>query len=670
MCGIVGFNWDDRILLKRMADKIVYRGPDDVAYYNDDRLSLGMRRLSIIDLTKGIYPLTNEAEDIFLIFNGEIYNFQALRKTLSAKGHKFKTHGDGETIIHAYEEYGEDFVSQLNGMFAIALYDSRKKQLFLVRDRLGIKPLYYYASDTDISSADNVAHNKFMFASEIKSILECVDVKRDVNIEALNTYLSLRYNPLEETFFKGIKRLLPGHVLKFNLQHNTYTIRKYWDIADRFKAYASVHPSNKTSHGLTYYEDRLYSLLKDSVKKMLISDVPLGVYLSGGIDSSAIVAIMRELREEEHSDAPIRTYNVSFKHGEKVNESVHARKVAELFDTEHQEFIIEPNVVDLLPKIVWHTDEPMADPALIPLYLLSEQAKKTSTVVLTGDGGDELFAGYEHHRVLKAANLASHVPLFKTVGPMVNKAIPLKMWDKFHRYASDLGKEAYTRGDDVIKNIKHDKARAYYALLGVFSEDEKRKILKDEYYQDIDYESINEEYFSDGETKNGVRTVRPDYMQQLLLFDTKRMLPESFLMKTDRMTLANSIESRVPFLDHRIVELAFSIPSKFKLNGLNTTKYVLKKSLQHGLHGRLPEDILYRKKQSFNMPIENWLNSELKDMVDDMLFDKNLPPMIDKDYVARIRQNYASGKLYYSRQLWSILTYTLWYRAYILKDKL
>lgn len=653
MCGIVGFNWEDKILLKKMSDKIIYRGPDDVAYYSEKYISLGMRRLSIIDLNKGIYPLKNEKEDILAIFNGEIYNFKELRRSLEEKGHRFKTDCDGEAIVHAYEEYGENFVSHLNGMFAIALYDWKKKILFLVRDRLGIKPLYYYASDY---SSEKKFEKRFMFASEIKSILEYSEIKREINVDALNNYFSLRYNPLEETFFKGIKKLLPGYLLRVNLRSGDYSKRKYWDIADR--------KDSDSKRNIGYYEKQLSLLLKDSVKRMLISDVPLGVYLSGGIDSSAIVSIMHELRKEEKSNAPIRTYNVSFLHGEKVNESLYARRVSELFHTEHEEFVVEPDVFELLPKMIWHTDEPMADPALIPLYLLSQKAKKTSTVILTGDGGDELFAGYEHHRILKAAHMASKVPMFRKIAPKMSRLVPLKIWDKFHKYASDLGEEAYVRGKDVIANIRHNNAKAYYELLGVFSESEKKNILGN-YYSEIDYEDINHEYFDKNYDNPNKKNSNNDFIEQLLLFDTKRMLPESFLMKTDRMTMASSIESRVPLLDHRIAELALQIPSRFKLNGINQTKYVLKRSLV----GKLPKDILYRKKQSFNMPIENWLNTDLKSMVDQMLIKDNLPPMLNPEHIKKIMQNYNSGKLYYARQLWSILTFTVWYKMFVLREK-
>jgi asparagine synthase (glutamine-hydrolysing) len=640
MCGIVGFNWEDKSLARRMAEVIAYRGPDDVAYFTDSGLSLAMRRLSIIDLKKGIYPLTNEDRDVFLIFNGEIYNFQKLRQMLEEKGHFFRTNCDGEVLVHAYEEFGEDFLKYLNGMFAICLYDSRKRELILARDRVGIKPLYYYFSK-----------GNFVFASEIKSILELNTVKREVNIEALNQYFALRYNPLEETLFKGIKRLLPAHFIKFNLEDKTLAVARYWD----------VDLAKKENNSLGYYEKELFKLLKDSVKKQLISDVPLGVYLSGGIDSSAIVMMMSLIRKEESSNAPIRTYSVGFAHGDKVNETVYAKQVSELFGTEHKEFLIEPDVVKLLPKIVWHCDEAIADPALIPVYLLSEAAKKTSTVILTGDGGDEIFAGYDHYRFLKAADSASRMPLFSTLGPTVNKMIPLRMWDKFYKHSSSLGKNAYKRGEQVIRTINNNKAQAYYELNGVFDEDERKELMKPEYYQRINYKSINQEFFSKSEGQ------KDDFLKQLQYFDFKRLLAESFLMKTDRMTLAKSIEARVPLLDHRIVELAFSIPSSHKLKGFSGTKYVFRRALRK----HLPKNILERKKQTFHVPVENWLDKDLKSTAEDLLNTTKLfkQGMLNHNHVKKIMENYKEGKLFYARQLWTLLTFELWHRIFIEKEK-
>jgi asparagine synthase (glutamine-hydrolysing) len=640
MCGIVGFNWEDKSLVRRMTEAIVHRGPDDSVIFTDSGVSLGMRRLSIIDLKKGIYPLTNEDRNIFLIFNGEIYNFHKLRQMLEEKGHFFRTQTDGEVMVHAYEEYKENFLKLLNGMFAVCIYDSKAKELIIARDRIGIKPLYYYYNKGNL-----------VFASEIKSILELNSVKREVNLHAMNHYFALRYNPSEQTLFEGIKRLLPGHFIRFSLQDKTMVVSKYWDIN-------IDNSEQKEKMSLREYEKKLFELLKDSVKKQLISDVPLGAYLSGGIDSSAIVLMMSLIRKEENSDAPIRTYSVGFAHGEKVNETIYAKQISEQFGTEHKEFLIEPDVVKLLPKIAWHCDEPMADPALIPVYLLSEAAKKTSTVILTGDGGDEMFAGYDQYRFLKATNAASKLPLFKTLGPAVTRAIPLKVWNRFYKYSSDLGKSAYRRGEMVIRAMKDNKAKAYYDLVGMFDDEQRKELLKQNYFEKINYGELNKDFYAG----------RADYLKQLQLFDFKRLLPESFLMKTDRMTMAKSIEARVPLLDHRIAELAFNMPSKYKLKGYFTTKYVFKRALRK----HLPKNILERKKQTFHVPVENWLDQDLKGTVSDLLNTTQLfrQGILDPYYVKKILENYKEGKLFYARQIWTLLNFELWYRTFIQKEKI
>jgi asparagine synthase (glutamine-hydrolysing) len=644
MCGIVGFNWEDKSLVRRMTEAIVHRGPDDLVLFTDSGISLGMRRLSIIDLKKGIYPLTNEDRNLFLIFNGEIYNFQKLKEMLEGKGHFFRTQTDGEVMIHLYEEYKEDFLKYLNGMFAACIYDSKQKQLILARDRIGIKPLYYYYDKGNL-----------VFASEIKSILELNSIKREVNLSSLNQYFALRYNPSEETLFKDINRLLPGHFIKFDLKDKSMSITKYWDI--------NMIETGKES--LAFYEKKLFELLKDSVKKQLISDVPLGAYLSGGLDSSAIVLMMSLIRKEENSNAPIRTYSVGFAKGEHVNETQYAKQVSELFGTEHQEFLIEPDVVKLLPKIAWFCDEPMADPALIPVYLLSEAAKKTSTVILTGDGGDEMFAGYDQYRILKMTNAGIKIPLATKIGPSLLNIIPLGMLNKVQKHASLIGRKAASRrGGEVIRDMKDNKAKAYYNLIGMFNDDERKELLKKELYEKINYAQINNEFF-EGKANHDANV---DYMKQLQLFDFKRLLPESFLMKTDRMTMAKHIEARVPLLDHRIAELAFSMPSNYKLKGFSTTKYVFKRALRN----HLPKEIIYRKKQTFHVPVENWLDNELKGTVQDLLNTTQLfkQGILDHNYVRKILDSYEDGKLFYARQIWTLLSFELWYRTFIQKEKI
>jgi asparagine synthase (glutamine-hydrolysing) len=635
MCGIVGFNWEDKALLRRMSEQITHRGPDDNVIFADSGISLGMRRLSIIDLKKDIYPMTNENQDIFLVFNGEIYNFQELRKELEEKGHRFKTNCDAEVIVHCYEEYPDNFLQKFNGMFAIALYDLKNKKLILARDRVGIKPLYY-----------NYQQGHLVFASEIKSILQLGTINREMNLQALNNYFALRYNPSYQTLFKGIKKLQPGHKLELDLKTKEIDITKYWDIN-------LLREEKKSSK---QWQKEILNLMESSVKLRMISDVPIGAFLSGGIDSSAIVAMMSKIKKENNDDSPIKTYSVSFEKGQGVNEDKYAKQVAEHFGADHNAFQVNPDIAKILPKIIHHTDEPMADPALLPVYMLSEEAKKSSTVILTGDGGDELFGGYDHHRILKAVNFASKIPLFNTLGPTAIKSIPLSIWNKVYKHAENIGDSAYVRAVQVVKEHKNNKAKAYYELLGMFDEKERKQLLK-EHYKEIDYNKINNLYFKN--TK--------DYVKRLLYYDFKRLLAEGYMMKTDRITMARHIEARVPFLDHRMAELAFKIPSKEKIKGFKETKYILKKSLE----GVLPKNIIYRKKQSFHMPIENWLDKDLKPVVDDVLNTTKIfrQGILDHNMVKKLKDNYAKGKLYYARQIWTLLNFEIWHKMFIEKEK-
>jgi asparagine synthase (glutamine-hydrolysing) len=377
MCGICGVcNFDkshvDKKLLRQMCTVIKHRGPDDDGIFLDDHIALGMRRLSIIDLKTGHQPIHNEDESIWIVFNGEIYNYRELRQFLEQKNHRFYTSSDTEVIIHLYEELGDDCVTMLNGMFAFAIWDANKKKILLARDRIGIKPLHYI-----------ILNNKLIFGSEIKSILQDSEVKRKVNLKALHHFLAFEYVPAPETMFEAIKKLPPGHILI--CENGNVSVRKYWDL--KF--------TNRNKQPITYYSDRIYELLKKSVERRLISDVPLGAFLSGGIDSSSIVGLMSELMDE-----PVKTFSIGFEE-ESYNELKYARIIAEQFETEHYEEIITPDAVNLVNKIIQYLDEPFADVSVFPTYLVSELARKHVTVVLSGDGGDEQFAGYDWYAASK-----------------------------------------------------------------------------------------------------------------------------------------------------------------------------------------------------------------------------------------------------------------------------
>ncbi|RLJ04048.1 MAG: asparagine synthase (glutamine-hydrolyzing) [Candidatus Aenigmatarchaeota archaeon] len=633
MCGISGFNWEDKELIKGMNKTLEHRGPDDHGIYTDRHVSLGHRRLAIIDLSeRGKQPMSNENDNVWITYNGEVYNFKELRDELEKKGHEFKSNTDTEVIIHAYEEFGVNCLNRFNGMFAFCIYDSNKKILFLARDRIGIKPLYYYFDG-----------NNFIFASEIKAILQ-YDIRRKINFNALNRFVMLRYIPEKETILKNIFRLLGGHYLIFDLKSKQIKIKRYWDItsADRFLSYRN---SIK----------KLRTLLKDSVGKRLIADVPLGVYLSGGIDSSAIVAFMSQLNKGE-----IKTFSVGFE-SNLVNELDYARYVAEYFNTEHKEFILKSDVIELLPKIIYHLDEPLSDPAVIPNYLLSTYAKRSVSVILTGDGADELFAGYDQYKFLVWGKTLSKIPYTNKCIPFILNCIPMKFLDNIYRYSSVTGGKIRERFGRFINAIKENDAKAYLEIMSIFDEEERKQLFSSEIIHKIgdfnNYDAINRKYFSRKE----------NFLNRIIKFDLRRYLPEDLLMKPDKMGMAHALEIRVPFLDHRIVDLSFRIPPNLKLNKFITTKYILKKSLS----GILPKKIIYRKKQTFQLPMHEWIEKDLKHIFEEFLSKKKIEKQgfFKYSYIEKIFRNYEKSKLFYARQLWNLINFQIWYRIYIEGEK-
>ncbi len=624
MCGICGFNFEDKKLLKSMCDEIRHRGPNAAGYYSDKGISLGSRRLSIIDLSKaGNQPIYNEDKTIALVYNGEVFNFKEIREKLE-KRHSFKSNTDSEVIVHAYEEYGINCLKYFNGFWGFALYDSKKKLLFLARDRLGLKPLYYYYDE-----------KKFIFASELKAILKDRSIRRSLNRDALSYFLTYRYIPSDITIFNEIKKLKPGHYALLDLKTSKLQIKKYWDIK-----FDITNDNEKT------IEKKIIGILKDSVEKRLISDVPLGVYLSGGIDSSSIVAMMKNFSDS------ISSYSLAFEHDNIGNELSYAKKVSQHFGTRHKEITISTDIIKDLPNIVWHLDEPMSDPAAVPVYYLSKEAKKNVTVILTGDGADELFAGYDQYKFLNLGYKMRHLPSsFKKTIPKTAKFIPKPILDKIYKYSSATGTKMFDRLGKLMIDIKNNKAKAYADVLGIFDDEEKRKLLNFEF--DNHYDSINKEFFSKG-----------DFITQLTYFDAKNYLAEDLLMKPDKMCMAWSIEARVPYLDYRLVEYCYRIPSFLKLNG-STTKYILKKALRN----YLPKEIIYRKKQPFHMPLDEWLSKGLKEYFYDLMQEPVNSKLFDKKYIKKIFDNYNSSKLYYCRQIWSLGIFNIWYKVFVKEDK-
>ncbi|RKY77064.1 asparagine synthase (glutamine-hydrolyzing) [candidate division KSB1 bacterium] len=624
MCGICGVIFFDserqlpRHTLKQMCDTIVHRGPDDEGYYIQGAVGLGMRRLSIIDLDTGSQPIRNEDGQIWIVFNGEIYNYRELRQDLEKKGHRFYTRSDTESIVHAYEEYGDACPAKLNGMFGFAIWDNYHQRLFLARDRLGIKPLYYYL--------DN---EKFAFGSEIKSILQLENLHKSIDFDALNNYLTFEYIPSPRTIFNEIKKLPPGHTLI--LQQQQIRIQKYWDV--QFE----VQPEQKDHHAATLRE-----LLQDSVRLRLVSDVPLGAFLSGGIDSSSIVGLMAQLM-----DRPVKTFSIGFEDSS-YNELDYARIVAKKFNTEHTEFIIKPNAVELVEKLITHLDEPFGDFSIFPTYLVSKMAREHVTVALSGDGGDELFAGYDTYLANRLASYYQKLPRIlraNFVEPIVD-AIP----------PTSKKKGSINMLKRFVEGAKYDPNLHHVRWMIFLSEVDRQNLLNPQITAVLTpgetYRFI-EHYFSQADI--------PDTLNRQEFVDVKTYLVDDILVKVDRMSMATSLETRVPFLDHRLVEYSFAIPSCLKLRRFQT-KYILKKAMGD----LLPPQILKRGKQGFSIPIKNWIRQELRPMLLDVLSYEKLKRqgIFNADYVHRLINEHLQGVENHSHRLWALMVFELWDERY------
>jgi asparagine synthase (glutamine-hydrolysing) len=582
MCGITGkVSWDgcpvDISLVKRMMDMLTHRGPDDEGMYVNRQVVLGHRRLSIIDLKTGKQPICNEDRTVWIVFNGEIYNFKELREELVLAGHRFATQTDTEVIVHLYEEYEEDCVSKLRGMFAFAIWDERKKKLMLARDRVGIKPLYY-----------SVSGKSMLFASEMKAIIVDPSVERKVDPEIIDRFLTFHYVPGSDTLIPSIQKLQPGHYLI--LQDGKVRIREYWDL--KFETETRDRHIDQTV-------GELIELLRETVRGHMISDVPVGVLLSGGVDSTGILSFCIE-----ETDKNVKTFTIGFDGEKFADERTYARLVAQRYGTEHYEMSISPQMFrDFLPKYVWYMEEPVCEPPAIALYYVTRLAREHVKVLLSGEGGDEAFAGYQNYR-----NLV-WLERFKALG---------KPWASLARVLlSGLG-----RSDFFSRFVK------YIPLMHV--------PLIDYYYSRtsgpfVSFNQIREQLYTPEFRAQVSRDRSLQYLRecfeevadqptlnQMLYADTKTWLPDDLLIKADRMTMANSVELRVPLLDHKVLEFAASLPLDHKLKGI-TTKRILKKAL----HGRIPRQVLERKKAGFPIPLQSWFRGELKDFSRDVLLDRN-----------------------------------------------
>src|SRR6266481_4237308 len=617
MCGIVGiFNFDperpvDGDLLRAMNVAITHRGPDEDGFYVDGPLGMANRRLSIIGLADGRQPIANEDRTVWTVFNGEIYNYPDLRRELTARGHTFRTSTDTEVLVHLYEEHGEDFVHHLNGMFAIALWDDRRRRLLIYRDRLGEKPLYYVRTDA-----------RLLFASEIKAILRDPSVDRSVDPAALYDYLSFQYNPRRETIFRGVVRLKPGTI--FVVNDTGATERTYWELPAAVAAERSEDE----------YLEELRALLRDSVRRRLLADVPLGAFLSGGLDSSVVVGLMTEALAE-----PVQTFSVGFKVTGGYDESAHAERVARHFGAHHHTLVVESMDIErLLARTVYSLDEPVADFAAIPTFLVSEFARQHVKVVLTGEGADELFAGYEHYRL--AAMLAQYQRLPGGV----------------RRFLSALGSAAPAWVAKALAAGAMDPLDGFRLVRSVFRPTELDDILSADLRAQLNGAAAQPDF-----ARIFARARDLDTLNRYLLADLATWLPEDLLMKVDKMSMSVSLEARVPFLDHRVVELAAGMPSTLKWR--RGGKYILKR-LAAGL---VPQDIIDRPKHGFRPPLDRWFRAELRPMVEDLLLGPTgrTRGFFDGAAVAALWRRYLAGDDARFMQVWMLVNFEIWCRGFL-----
>ncbi len=614
MCGINGFLGSDKRLVSRMNRILHHRGPDQQGVYADTFATLGSTRLAILDLSeKGRMPMHDGTQQRWIVFNGEIYNFKDIRADLTKKGHRFKSDSDTEVILKAYKQWGPKCVEKLNGQFAFCIYDRRKKQLFLARDRLGINPLFYYHDGKN-----------FAFSSEIKSLLLHPEIKREMDWNSLAAYLTLRYVPGQDTIISGIRKLPTGHTLLIDIKNpKKLTINRFW---------APIW----TKSGLTERDaaKKVLELLEDSVRMRMLADVPLGAFLSGGIDSTAMVALMAK-----HSELPVKTFSVGFDEAS-FSEVENSRLVADEIGTEHTEIEVALDSTAILPKVVWHVDDLMADPAALPTYVMSQETRKHVTVVLSGDGNDELHGGYFWHWLLNTGHaIGSFLPeQFKSAGSQGMKLLP------DIPYIRRMGKL-------VLANTPTERL---YSVLGIFTPEEQEKLLTDSAQENITWspKGIMKPYAGEN--------LPP--LHQWMAYDLENWLPDDILVKSDRVSMAHSLEMRVPFLDHRYVELALSLPASMKMKG-STEKYLFKRAMK----GIVPRSIIKRKKQGFGVPINDWLEAGLKHEAELVFKQSSLlnSEYFRKQRISRILSQHQTSRKIYKKQFWSLLTLALWHKIHI-----
>ncbi len=650
ICGILNIDSESGIqeeTIRKMCKVMEYRGPDDEGIYlgwkrnEQNNVGLGIRRLAIIDLKTGHQPIHNEDGTIWIVCNGEVYNFKELRKKLENEGHHFYTNSDVEVIIHLYETYGIDCLEFLRGMFAFAIWDEKKNRLFLARDRLGQKPLCY-----------TNCRNQLIFASEIKSILQVPRIPREVNLPAIHNYLTYQYVPSPLTAFKNIRKLPPAHYLVCEM--GKISIERYWNL----------NMNNKIKMTEDEYCKRIREVLEEAVKLRLVSDVPLGAFLSGGIDSSIIVGIMSKLMGRR-----VKTFSVGFE-DRAYDELKYARIVAKHFKTDHHEYVVKPDAIKLLPKLIWHYNEPFADSSAIPTYYVAEKTSQEVTVALNGDGGDENFAGYPRYRAVKLAEYFEKLPLWirKDIIDGIVKLIPYSPEQK-----------AYGRRvRRFMKSVNYSREQRYIRWTCIFDNERKNELYTPffkEAVEGIDSFDYLLNHFKTGlinqtTTDKGLMDQTPadkkgmgqDFLDTTLFVDIMTYLPNDLFVKMDIATMANSLEARSPFLDHKLMEFTASIPSNLKLKGFNS-KYILKKAFSN----LLPYQILHRGKMGFGVPVSRWLRNELKKYIYEILLSRESLQRgyFREDYLKLIVDEHCNKRYDHGSRLWALLNFELWHRMFI-----
>lgn len=625
MCGIHGLLRLDRrpvdgaAILASMGAITRHRGPDDEGGFVDGEVALGMRRLSIIDLAGGQQPIANEDETVWVVCNGEIYNFRTLRAELQSAGHRFRTGSDTEVIVHAYEEYGDAFVTRLDGMFGFALWDKRRRRLLVGRDPIGIKPVYYQQSEAQL-----------VFASELKALLQAPGITRSLDPASLGEYLALGYVPQPGTLFAGIRKLPPAHLLI--AEEGRVTLQRYWELPRVIDRHTSCGD----------FVQRIRARLEAAVSEQMVSDVPLGAFLSGGIDSSCVVAFMAK-----HSSQPVRTYSIGFagsSGAQLYNELPYARQVAKLFGTDHHEIIVQPDVVALLPKLLWHLDEPMADAAFITTYLVSEFARRDVTVILSGVGGDELFGGYRRYQGEFYRARYRKLPRWLRRGVLA----PVARYLPSDRHSRLLNLSRLARSFVLADDLPFDER--YRAFVEVFDEEQRRALTAGR--------SVN----ADALSAAFAAAPADDALAQLMSVDFATQLPDDLLMLTDKMSMATSLECRVPLLDRELVEMAATIPARHKMRGGQ-----LKALLKDALGDVLPRDILYRQKRGFGAPMGAWIKAELAPLLSHVVSRKSVEARgwLEWAPIEQAIELHRNGRADHTDHLLSLMNLELWARLYL-----